>query len=345
MRIAVVNNCFPFVWGGAEYLADSLRDKLAEAGHDAIIIRVPFRWDSPTKILESMLTARLLRFPNVDLVIALKFPAYCVDHPNKRVWLLHQFRQIYELWGTPMQGLPNSAESLAVREAIIRADSLWLGSVQKLYCNSPVTRERLLRYNGISAEVLYPPLSHPEQFGCEEYGDYVFFPGRMNAMKRQLLAVEAMKHTSTDVRLVLAGPADSPDDLRQIEQAVHKHGVSSRVAIIGRFISEQEKADLFSRALACVYIPFDEDSYGYVCLESYHSRKAVITCSDSGGILILVRDGETGLIAPPAPQALAEAFDRLYERRTEAQAMGEAGWRLVQSLDINWERVIHALVE
>ena len=33
----------------------------------------------------------------VDLVIGTKFPSYVVRHPNKVVWLVHQFRQAYEL--------------------------------------------------------------------------------------------------------------------------------------------------------------------------------------------------------------------------------------------------------
>ncbi len=39
---------------------------------------------------------------SIDLVIATKFPSYAVRHPNKVVWLLHQFRQAYELDGTDL---------------------------------------------------------------------------------------------------------------------------------------------------------------------------------------------------------------------------------------------------
>ena len=36
----------------------------------------------------------------IDVVIATRFPSYAVRHPRKVVWLIHQFRQIYELEGT-----------------------------------------------------------------------------------------------------------------------------------------------------------------------------------------------------------------------------------------------------
>ena len=39
------------------------------------------------------------------------------------------------------------------------------------------------------------------------------------------------------------------------------------------WISEQEKADLMANCYAALYIPYDEDSYGYVTLEAFHSAK------------------------------------------------------------------------
>lgn len=32
----------------------------------------------------------------MDLVVPMKFPSYLVRHPNKVVWLIHQFRQAYD---------------------------------------------------------------------------------------------------------------------------------------------------------------------------------------------------------------------------------------------------------
>ena len=42
---------------------------------------------------------RNLRLYNVDRTIALKFPAYLIPHTEKTLWLLHQFRQAYDLYG------------------------------------------------------------------------------------------------------------------------------------------------------------------------------------------------------------------------------------------------------
>jgi glycosyltransferase involved in cell wall biosynthesis len=345
MKIAVVNNCVPFLRGGAEYLAEALVRKLIEHGHQAVLIRVPFRWHPPEQILKSMLACRLLRVPNVDRVVALKFPAYYVPHPNKVLWLLHQFRQVYDLWGTPYQDLPDSELGESIRRAVIRADDLYLRQAVKIYTNSEVTRDRLKRYNQLEAEVLHPPLERSDHLICEGYEDYCFYPSRITASKRQELAVEAMRHVRSRVRLVIAGQPETSGELTRIQERIQRWNLRDRVALIPRFISEEEKASLLSRALGCLYLAYDEDSYGFVVLESYHARKPVITCTDSGGTMLLVKEGRTGIVVKPDPKALAAAMDRLYEDRREAQRLGEAGLDLIRSLDISWRRVVEALTQ
>src|ERR1700741_1594707 len=122
MKVAIVNNQAPFVRGGAELLAEWLAEALIERGHDAEIVRIPFSWQPPQRIVDSMLAARLVQLPNVDRVVAFKFPAYYAPHPDKVLWLLHQFRQAHELWGTPLQDLPSTGEGHRIRDAVRSAD-------------------------------------------------------------------------------------------------------------------------------------------------------------------------------------------------------------------------------
>jgi glycosyltransferase involved in cell wall biosynthesis len=342
VKFAVVNNCVPFVSGGAEHLATALVSKLIEYGHQAILVRIPFRWEPPSKIVECMLACRLMRLPNVDRMIGLKFPAYYLPHPDKMLWLLHQFRQAYDFWGTPFQGLPDTPEAAEIREAIIRTDNAFLTQVGKIYTNSHVTSGRLKRFNNIDSEVLFPPLLDTRHFHTASYDNFIFYPSRITASKRQRLVVESMQYVRTGVRLIVAGKAEAAEDLHEIEDIVRRHRLEGRVEILSRFIGEQEKADLFSRALGCAYVPYDEESYGYVTLESFHSRKPVITCTDSGGTDVVVQDGITGYVVAPQPRAIADAMDKLYDDKAAARRMGEAGHDLIQKLNITWDRVVEA---
>jgi glycosyltransferase involved in cell wall biosynthesis len=343
MRIAILNNWVPFLRGGAEYLAEGLPAKLREYGHEAILVRLPYSWHPPERVVEAILACRCVRLENVDRVIGLKFPAYHVPHPNKVLWLLHQFRQAYDLWGTPSQDLPDTPEGLAIRSVVAHSDNEFLPECRKIYTNSQVTSGRLKEFNGIESEVLFPPLLDTTGLRNESYGDSVFFPSRITSAKRQFLAVEAMKYVTTPVRLIIAGGPETESELTRLQAIIERDRLGDRVHLIPRFISQEEKHDLFANSLACAYLPYDEDSYGYVTLEAFHCRKPVITCSDSGGVLILVKDGLNGFVTPPYPVALAEAMDRLYLSRRLAQQMGEAGYESMMALGINWDTVVRKL--
>ncbi len=54
----------------------------------------------------------------IDVVVATKFPSYLVRHSDKRVWLVHQFRQAYELDGTALGQFDDSPEERAIRRKV-----------------------------------------------------------------------------------------------------------------------------------------------------------------------------------------------------------------------------------
>jgi glycosyltransferase involved in cell wall biosynthesis len=346
MRICIANAQAPFVRGGAEYLADSLAQKLEEQGHQVASVRIPFKWYPPQTILEHVLACRMLRIPfgDPDLLIALKFPAYLLPFPHKKVWLLHQFRQAYELWGTQHQAIPNTPEGRRIREMIIQADNIHLREVKEIYTNSRIVARRLRRYNGIGVTgVLYPPLLQPEIYRWGGQRDYFFYPSRLNPMKRQALAIEAMRFVKSRFRLVLAGKADQEQYLDLLRNLVKQYRLEERVTILG-WISEQEKADWMANCYAALYIPYDEDSYGYVTLEAFHSSKAVLTLSDSGGTDEVIEDGVNGRILPPSAEALAAGMEELWSARQRTIEMGQAARATLERYNIRWDHILERLV-
>lgn len=228
----------------------------------------------------------------------------------------------------------------------MRADSVAFAEARKIYCNSRVVADRLARFNRVRAEVLYPPVHRPERYRTGPMGDYLVYVSRMTHHKRQWLAVEALRHTQTPVRLVLVGRADPGEEpyVAELRMLVQRYRLSDRVVLIDRWISEEEKITLFADCLAAVYMPLDEDSYGYPSLEAHHAGKPVLTTTDAGGTLELILDGVNGIVMPSDPEAIAQAMDRLYTDRSMAQRMGEAGRMRIAELGISWERVVEKLL-
>jgi glycosyltransferase involved in cell wall biosynthesis len=228
---------------------------------------------------------------------------------------------------------------------MFRYDSTYLNECRKIYANSKVVADRLKRFNDIDADgVVYPPLIDVERFRCEEPEPYFLYASRLAPIKRQSLAVESMRYVKGSFKLVIAGKADTPSYLDELNRLVELYGLQNKVEIGGRWIDEREKADLFAKATGALYLPYDEDSYGYVTLEAFHASKPVISLTDSGGPEEVIENGVNGLIVEPTPQALADAMDRLWSNRKRTIEMGRAAFESLRKHRINWDNVVEAMV-
>ncbi len=344
MKILIASTIVPFIEGGGLFIVDWLEQILRQYGYRTETLKIPFHSYYPM-MLEQMLALRLWDISDSsDLLITIRTPSYILEHPNKVLWFIHHHRVAYDLWGTPYQNIPNTPQGLSIRQAIINADNTAFQQARRIYTNSQIVADRLWNYNRFPSEVLYPPLMNPKQYYCQDYQDYIFYPSRITSHKRQELAIESMKYTQTAAKLIVAGKPESPEYLQRLQNLIRDHHLEDKVTLIHDWISQEQKIDLFAHALAGLYIPFEEDSYGYVSLEAHHAEKAVITCQDSGGTLELIEDGVNGFVTEATPQALAIAIDQLYSHKTLAKKMGQAGKEKINTLNISWDNVVRRLV-
>ena len=345
MRVIVATSIEPFVEGGASLLADWLCKVLRSYGHSVEEFYFPFSYYYP-ELLPQMVALRLLDLHNkAERLIAIRPPSYLLRHPNKVLWFIHHHRAAYDLWNTDYSDIPQTAEGLRYRDAIFQADQLALGEASRIFSNSQIMSDRLSRFNGFDAEVLYPPVFEPTRYFCREYGDKLLYMGRLVHHKRQWLAIESLKYTKSPVGLIIAGTDSGSGHESELRRLSAKCGVEDRVTFFPRWISEDQKVDLFANCLAAVYFPFNEDSYGFASLEAHHAQKCVISTSDSGGTRELITDGENGFITAPDPEAIAEAMDKLYWDRELARKMGQAAGRRPAALGISWEHVVEKLLQ
>jgi glycosyltransferase involved in cell wall biosynthesis len=349
VRIAVLHPQTAFVRGGAETHSEGLVRALGAAGHDADLVQIAGKWYPAAQLAHQMAVWRSFDITEsnglkVDAVVALKFPAYLVEHERKIVWLIHQHRTAYELWDHPVYAdLSRQDDGSAVRDMVWNADRLALNEAKRVFTNSRNVKERLWNSLRIPAEVLYHPSpvsEHLLDLDPGAPGDYVVFPSRMEGLKRQSLVVDAMAHVKSDVKLVLVGRG--PDEAPLREQ-IERRGVSDRVRM-EIAVSDDRLYQLYQGALAVYYGPFDED-YGYVTLEGFAAQRPVVTLTDSGGPLEFVEDGGTGIVAAPESKAIAEAFDRLFADREAARRMGRAGHARIRAEVPRWPDVVARLLD
>jgi len=218
-------------------------------------------------------------------------------------------------------------------------DTSALSECRRIFTISRNVAERLARFNGLAGEALYPPPQHLGRYRTDEYGDYLFYAGRLDRLKRLELALDALARAKAGIRLKIAGSGPQEGELRR---QIERLGLTDRVELLG-FVPPEDLIALYADCRAAYYAPLNED-YGYVTVEAFLSRKPVLTTSDAGGPLEFVSDGETGLVSAPDPAAVADAMDRLWSApEARLREMGEAGHARVR--DINWDNVIDRLTE
>jgi len=346
MRILIATVLTPFLRGGAELLAEELRSAVRAQGHEVDLLYLPWYWYPLDELLRNLAAYRSLEMSDcggapVDRLIALKFPAYLIRHPEKVIWVIHQHRQAYDMWDD-VYGLAYSAEGACIREMIRAFDRAAVQEARQVFSISRNVADRLQRSVDHESEVLYPPLPGRDVYRCEGDEGYLLFPSRISPVKRHALVLDALALTREPVRMVFAGSGDHAELEEQVKQRAVSNGVADRVEWLG-YVSREELLQRLSRARAVVFPPQDED-FGYVTLEAMLSSKPVITCSDSGGALELVAAERTGIVAEPSPSSLAAAMDRAWSSPTWCSELGRAGREVASSLDLRWSEVVDRLV-
>ena len=328
--------------GGAEVHVEGLRDALKQAGHLVDIVALPFKWYPHHEILSSALAWRLLDLTEangvpIDLAICTKFPTWAVRHPNKIAWVIHQHRQAYDLYGTPLSEFTNSEDDHDVRRRIVEIDRRGLGECKALFANSRNVAERLKASIGLEADPLHVPITL-NGLTPESYGDYIFTVSRLDRAKRIDLLLEALACAGEPYKAVIAG--DGPEALALRERA-RKLGIAHRAFFVGR-IDSSEVVSYYNACRAVYYCPVDED-FGLVTVEAFTAAKPVLTASDAGGVLELVEDNRTGIVADEArPELLALGIRRLLDDESYARELGRNASRRVR--DIRWDRVVERLL-
>jgi len=341
VNIIICATQVPFVRGGAENHVDGLRDALRRSGHLVDIVALPFKWYPKIEILKSALAWRLLDLSEsngvpVDLVICTKFPTWAVKHPRKIAWVIHQHRQAYDWFGTPLSDFTNSSEDNAVRRRIVEIDRRGLGECVALYANSANVAGRLKRSIGLEATPLHVPIIL-SGLSPESYGDFILSVSRLDRAKRVDLLLEALAIAGEPLRAVIAGEGQEALTLRK--QAA-RLGIEQRVEFVGR-LTDAELVRLYNRARAVYYSPVDED-FGLVTVEAFSAAKPVLTSADAGGVLELVENGKSGIVVEAArPELVAAGLRTLMQDVDLARKMGEAGRARVAQ--IRWDRVVERL--
>ncbi len=343
MKIVVAWPHVLFEHGGTELLNERLIKELRARSHTVESYVIPFAFDTVDEVIYSSLLWEYAQIPSLsfrrpDFVITSKFPSYWIHFRPKVIWLIHQFRQIYDLLEHPENFIhPYHPQHFDFIRWIVERDRMHFSEAEAIYSISNNTRNRLQKYLDIESHVLYPPPPYYGQYRCDDWIPEVLIVQRLDAMKRTDLILRALRHVRVPFHCTVIGKGPERESL---EKLVHELGLGDHVTFKG-FVPEEELVSAYARCQCVVYAPFDED-YGYVPVEAYMSKKPVITTTDSGGPLDFVIHEQTGWVAEPEPEALAQGIEVCLSSIETAKKWGNEGYQRVKH--ISWDHVIRQLL-
>jgi glycosyltransferase involved in cell wall biosynthesis len=200
----------------------------------------------------------------------------------------------------------------------------WRHVFNLIVANSEAIKRRLVAediepvevvWNGVPIQPQRPPLTSPPT---------VAFAGRLVREKGVDVLLQAFAKVVTQIpeaRLLLAGEGPEQEHLNRLLADL---GLSSSVSTLGH-LPRPELEQHFAAAWVQAVPSRWAEPFGIVAAEAMMRGTAVVA-SSSGGLVDIVRDGETGFRIPPDDaSALAEALLRLVRDRELAEQMGRAG--------------------
>jgi glycosyltransferase involved in cell wall biosynthesis len=342
-RIAVVTSSPPMADGGHMVIARELTRALREHGHDASIVVTPqnrFGRQASAYWATWLTDVTSSEGRPIDQVISLRYPSYAVRHPRHVCWLNHTMREYYDLWDRFKRQLsPQGQVKERIRRAMIHAADRYLltRNVTKLFVQSRTIQQRLAMWPELRSTVLYPPAPQ-RPYRCDGYAEPFLFISRLEPLKRADLVIRALAAAGARASLEIVGDGV---ERAALERLAAELGVAPRITFAGR-LSDDEMLTRLARCRAVVFPPLLED-FGFVTVEAFASRKAVLTCSDSGGPSELVQDGVNGLVCDPTPESLGAAITKLLDDAALAERLGAAAFDAGSKL--TWPETIGQLVQ
>ncbi|HEX3431009.1 MAG TPA: glycosyltransferase family 4 protein [Rhizomicrobium sp.] len=315
--------------GGAERFFTGLRDALSGAGIAAQLLEIYNDERDFEHIKKSYLRFYDLKLDGYDGIISAKAPSFVARHGNHVCYLMHTMRVFYDMFDSTFRH--PTRQNLEQRRLVHALDTAALQRPRRLFAIGDEVAERLIRFNGLRAEVMRHPTS---MVGLHEGGyEYFLLPGRLHRWKRTALAIEGMQFVTAPVELIVVGEGEDEAEFRRAACG------NPRIHFLGR-VSDARLADLYADALAVLFTPKSED-LGLITLEAFQSAKPVITCTDSGEPARIVTDGVSGFVCRPEAAHIGACMEHLAHNPDHARAMGRAGQSSIA--EITWERVADTL--
>ena len=322
MRAAIFHDYFDKIGGGeramltlaqaldADLYTTNLRpDVLTLLGEEGVRVHDlgPLALSAPLKQIHASRRFRRAQVTGYDAYV---FSGNWAHHAGERhrpgvLYCYTPVRAFYDQHAALLRSLPPYQRPLFRVWARVHGglDRASVRGIDRIVAISENVRQRIRRYYGRDAPIVYPPVA-TSRFRFKELGDFWLSVNRLYPEKRIDLQFEVFRRLPEE-RLVVVGGSSAGD-----HSARYVRGLDPppNVTLRGE-VPEAELVDLYARCRGVLATAVDED-FGLTPIEAMASGKGVLATRE-GGYRESLQDGETGWLLPPDPNAFAAKIQDL----------------------------------
>ena len=147
------------------------------------------------------------------------------------------------------------------------------------------------------------------KIGLQSTQPVLLFAGRLDPFKGpdQLLRAAALMQEDAQI-VIVGGNLVDDKDLQQLQSLARELQIEQRVHFMGA--RTREEMPLFYSAADVTVVPSYHETFGLAAVESLACGTPVVA-TRAGGLMTVVRHGETGFLVPRCPGFFAERLDML----------------------------------
>jgi glycosyltransferase involved in cell wall biosynthesis len=340
MKIMLAGSVSPFTAREELHWAQAISKKLSESGHQVDLFNLPVVQD-PLLLSEQIMASRLLSVdPNCDLLITIGYPAFVLKHPRKRALLFSLASPLHE-WFDTEYGVIATPQYHSLRHSIQAAEKSCLAEADCIVCGSANLAAQLKdEYTLRSASYLLDDVLQDKlENGLPAQVRWVVTESTLEPCDRYDLLLEAVAQSSGDWKLAIFVPSSSAVYRDALTQRIEKLAINERIAVVNAPLS----TSALEQSLFHIVLRYQSARIPEGTIRAMKSNIPVVTVSDSGALLEVVKHNVNGLVVKPDSKSIAQWLDQTCTDTALVEKLAKGNQKLVGRV-ANVEMVVRELV-
>lgn len=237
MKILVAGSVNEYSCYEEEQLIKFMVEELKKKGHRVDFFLLPYKADA-LSLLDQVLAYSLIEVNDAELLITIGYPACFIKHPNKLCYLLETAPMLHEYWNSEY-GTEYNYQYSQIITALDGAEKKCFTGAKRVFCDSTLLCEDILKRTGIKPELLFLPFFEGKEVCAERIaGKYFIVETNLLQNSRYHEFLEQLPQLENQ-KICICIPNADPIYFHAFEEQIKRLKLCEKVVIINGSASNE----------------------------------------------------------------------------------------------------------